>query len=438
MIVESLSVLTTIVLAAPLALFIALSLPSLLNRPPSERVTGFLVRSALLTAGMASLGMAGLMAFLSVGRLDISLGSMVVIDRYTFEFKLLIDGVTMPYLILILTLCGITGAFAHRYLHREPGYNRFFVLYALFVIGMEFSALAGSMETLIGAWELVGLSSVLLIGFFHERPEPVRNGLRVWIIYRIGDLGLIFAACLAHHWVGTGSFEALFGQGAPALPDGSLWILGLLILLAAMGKSALFPFSNWLPRAMEGPTPSSAIFYGALSVHLGAFLLLRAGALLDGCPGLSWLVFAVGLVTALYSTFAGRVQTDIKSALAYASLTQVGIIVAEIGLGLRLLPLIHICGHACMRTLQFLRAPSLLHDLHRVENAMGRHLPRTGLHLERLLPSGIRTRLYRGALERGYLDALLRDWVARPFLAVAELFNRLELWWIDTIGGNGR
>ncbi len=115
---------------------------------------------------------------------------------------------------------------------------------------------------------------------------------------------------------------------------------------------------------MEGPTPSSAIFYGALSVHLGAFLLLRVSPILEQSLLLSAAVVVIGLVSAIFAALAARVQTDIKSALAFASLTQVGIIVAEIGLGLRYIALIHIIGHACLRTLQLLRAPTLLHDYH--------------------------------------------------------------------------
>ena len=118
-------------------------------------------------------------------------------------------------------------------------------------------------------------------------------------------------------------------------------------LVAAAGKSALVPFSGWLPRAMEGPTPSSAIFYGALSVHLGAFLLLRVSPILEQSLLLSGAVVVIGLASAVFGAVVARVQTDIKSALAFASLTQVGIIVAEIGFGFRYIALIHIIGHAC-------------------------------------------------------------------------------------------
>ena len=131
-------------------------------------------------------------------------------------------------------------------------------------------------------------------------------------------------------------------------------MVGLLLVDRGRGKSALVPFSGWLPRAMEGPTPSSAVFYGALSVHLGAFLLLRVSPLLDISTTLCVVIVILGLATAVLAYLACRVQTDIKAALSFASLAQVGIIVAEIGVGFRYVALVHLLGHACMRTLQFI------------------------------------------------------------------------------------
>src|SRR5262249_25502002 len=158
-----------------------------------------------------------------------------------------------------------------------------------------------------------------------------------------------------------------------------------------------------------GPTPSSAIFYGALSVHLGAFLLLRVSPLIEVSLPLAVLVVSVGLITALYSSLVGSAQSDIKSALSFASLTQRGIIVAEVGLALRYVALVHLIGHACLRTLQFIRAPTLLRDYHQLENAVGRRLPRPGGLLVALAPARLQAWLYRFALERGYLDVLLAD-----------------------------
>jgi NAD(P)H-quinone oxidoreductase subunit 5 len=305
---------------------------------------------------------------------------------------------------------------------------------------MALASLAGTIETLFAGWELVGLSSALLVAFFQERPAPARNGLRVWIVYRISDAALLLAAIVLHHQHGQGDFDRLMGGGS--WPDERVVVSGTtativaaLLLIAAAGKSALIPFSGWLPRAMEGPTPSSAIFYGALSVHLGAFLLLRVAPLLEVSAWLPGAVVAFGLITALYAYLVGSVQPDIKTALSYASLVQVGLIVAEVGLGWRYVPLVHLLGHACLRTLQFLRAPTLLHDYHLLENALGEHLPRSEGLLAGVGSGGVRTWLYRFALERGYLDALLARWVVAPFVALFRWFDALERRWTDFLAG---
>ena len=226
------------------------------------------------------------------------------------------------------------------YAPRASGYNRFFVLYAIFVLGMVITSLAGTIETLFAGWELVGLSSALLVAFFQERSAPSRNGLWVWVVYRVSDAALLLAAVVMHHLRGEGDFDSLLGAGpwpdgiSLVAPDQAL-VVGMLLVVAAAGKSALIPFSGWLPRAMEGPTPSSAVFYGALSVHLGAFMLLRVSPLLVRSPLLCAIIVVLGLTTAIFAYLTASVQTDIKSALSFASLSQVGLIVAEIGLGFR-------------------------------------------------------------------------------------------------------
>jgi NAD(P)H-quinone oxidoreductase subunit 5 len=422
------------VVAAPALLLGVLGIASLAGRPLGESLAGALMRLALAVA-FTGLVVVATAAMLSGAPVVVDAGTWFVAPGYRFRVSLLFDRLSLPFAALTIVLGGVVGVFAERYLHREPGYNRFFVLLALFVTGLLITTLASTIELVCAGWELVGLSSALLIAFFHERPEPVRNGLRAFVVYRGCDAGLLAAAVLVHHWIGTGDLAALLGSGPwPAgtvpLSDAQVTVVAVSILVAAMGKSAQVPLSGWLPRAMEGPTPSSAIFYGALSVHAGAYLLLRTGPLLDRAPLVAAMVVVVGLATALHATVVGRVQTDIKCALAYASLTQVGIVFVEIGLGLRMLALAHIAGHACLRSLQFLRAPSLLHDFHQVQNAVGGHLARTGIRLEHWVPDSMRRRCYVWALERGGLDAALDAALVRPFVRVFGSFDRLERRWV--------
>jgi NAD(P)H-quinone oxidoreductase subunit 5 len=420
--------------AAPVLLLCLLGLPSLLGRKVSERTTDTACRAATVTGLLACLAVLALMLLGGTRREAIELGDWVAIPHYHFAVKLVFDRLSVPFAILSFVLCGTIAAFSGRYMHREPGYNRFFVLYALFVLGMVLTALAGTIETLFAGWELVGLSSALLVAYFQERPAPVWNGLRVWVVYRVSDAALLLAAIAMHHLEGAGDLGGLLGAepwpgGRAAVSGGPAVVVGLLLVVAAAGKSALVPFSGWLPRAMEGPTPSSAVFYGALSVHLGAFLLLRVGPLLETSLWLSGTVVALGLATAAYAYLAGGVQTDVKSALAFASLAQVGLIVAETGLGLRYVALVHLLGHACLRALQFLRAPTLLHEYHLLEKAIGEHLPR---------PAGrLRGWLYRFALERGYLDALLAEYVIAPFVRLFRWCDAAERRWTNLLTPGG-
>lgn len=439
----SLTVLGVIVVAAPVLLLAYLGLPSLLDWKLRERTITRACQAATVAGLLAAIAILGLMLATDRRHVAVRLGDWVAVPHYHFSVRFIFDRLSVPFVILSFVLCGTVGAFASRYMHREPGFNRFFVLYAVFLVGMVVTGVAGTIETLFTGWELVGLSSALLVAFFQDRPAPPRNGLRVWAVYRVSDAALLLASVVMHHLTGEGEFGRLFGvgpwpDGEAAVSPNQAFVVGALLLIAAAGKSALIPFSGWLPRAMEGPTPSSAVFYGALSVHLGAFLLLRAGPLLAASFWLSAAVVALGLTTALFAYLAGSVQTDIKSTLSFAALSQVGLIFAEVGLGWYYLALVHLLGHACLRTLQFIRAPSLLHDYHLLENALGSHLPRAGGPWDRLERLRLRPWLYRFALERGYLDAMLANFVAAPFLRLLRQCDRLERRWIDFLSGRTR
>jgi NADH-quinone oxidoreductase subunit L len=423
-----------LVVILPAVLALVLAAASVLKWKLSERATNRCAQTAIVAGLVFSIAILVLMLATGTRHVEIQLGNWVHIPGYHFSVKFVFDRLTVPLAILSFALCGTVGAFASRYMHRERGYNRFFVCYALFVLGMVVTSLGDTIETLFVGWELVGLSSALLIAYYQERPAPPRNGLWVWAVYRVSDAALLLAAVVLHHLAGEGDFDRLLGaepwpDGQASLTELQTLVVGLLFIIAAAGKSGLVPFSGWLPRAMEGPTPSSAIFYGALSVHLGAFLLLRVSPLIESSLWLCAIVVALGLATALLAYLAGSVQTDIKSALSYACLCQVGLIVAEIGFGLRYIALIHLLGNACLRTLQFMRAPTLLHDYHILENAIGEHLPRPAGPVDRVAGESVRLWLYRTALERACLDTLLVDYIVRPFLQFFRWCDARERAW---------
>ncbi len=418
------------VIASPCGLAFVLGAGSLVGARLSESTIARLVKWSTLAGLGATLLVLAIMLGTGERRVVVDLGDWVTISRdYHFALKFVFDRLSVPFALLAYTLAGAIAAFARRYLHREPGFNRFFTLYALFLLGMTTTSLAGTIETLFAGWELVGLSSALLVGFSHERAAPARSALWVWCVYRVSDAALVLAAAALHHSAGGGDFDELLGSGlwphARALPPlDQAHAVGALLLIAAAGKSALIPFSGWLPRAMEGPTPSSAVFYGALSVHLGVFLLLRVSPILDASPALCAATVALGLATALFAHLARGVQTDVKSALSFASLTQVGLITAEVGLGCRYVALVHLLAHAALRAMQFLRAPSMLREA----------APRpVATDLARLARS--RSSLYRFLMERGYLDLFLLELFVRPFLAAARGCDALERRWTSWLAG---
>ncbi|WP_255210599.1 proton-conducting transporter membrane subunit [Methylogaea oryzae] len=237
------------------------------------------------------------------------------------------------------------------YLHREAGYKRFFLTIFAFVLGLNMVVLSGSLDVLFAGWEIVGIASFLLIAFYRHRVQPIRNALRAYSIYRFCDIGLLLGAWFSHQILHGGNHFAelaqLFGNDT-VLPANltALFVLSWFITIAACGKSAQFPFCFWLPRAMEGPTPSSAIFYGALSVHLGVFLLLRTLPIWGFMFITRLMVFVIGLLTVIVAALSEKAQSSIKGQIAYASIGQVGFMFMELALGLESLVLLHFLGNA--------------------------------------------------------------------------------------------
>jgi NADH-quinone oxidoreductase subunit L len=427
-------------LAAPAAMLVAVGLPALLGRPLAERTTTRLVGAGFTTSFLAALLTLAALAARGFAAEVVHLGTLFSVGHHAATIELVADGLSVPYVCFSTGLCGLVNAFAGKYLHREPGFTRFFILLALFGTGMNLMVLAGSIDVLFAGWEFLGISSTLLIGFFHERRNAVGAAVRAFVTYRLCDAGLLIAGVVVHQAVGSGDFERLFRGTWPdavcLVDPTTALVVAVLLVFAALGKSAQVPFSGWLPQAMEGPTPSSAIFYGALSIHAGAYVLLRCEAVLDAAPVAAWLLAAIGIGTALHAAVVGSVQTDLKSMLAYASMTQAGIILAEIGLGLRVVPLVHVVSHAVLRSLQILRSPSALHDRHELAAALGGPPGSATFSILRLLPERFGKSLYRISLERGFEDAAVQRFVIRPVLALLEGAQAAESRLVAAIGGD--
>jgi NADH:ubiquinone oxidoreductase subunit 5 (subunit L)/multisubunit Na+/H+ antiporter MnhA subunit len=424
--VSLLEALLVFVVAAPGAVFGLLGVLWLAGYGAPERAVARITALTFSSSMVAVAAIFWKVGIRNSGAISVTFGNWFAVSDYHFPLVLMLDRLSLPFFAMTVGLAGLIGEFSVTYLHRERGFLRFFLLLHLFTFGSLLAFSAGSFDLLVGGWEIVGITSVLLIAFFQQRTAPVENALRVFAVYRASDIGLLVAVFAMHHWAGTASFD----RGLPSVTPAEATVIGLLLLLAAAGKAAQVPFSGWLPRAMEGPTPSSAIFYGAISIHAGAYLLLRAQPLIAQSHLAAALIVAIGLATAIHGTMAGRASADAKTSLAYASLTQVGVVFVEIGLGLKWIAVAHILGHAMVRTLQFLRAPSMLHDYHKLHSAVGGEFSRTGQHLDTLFPERVQLWLYRWSLDRGHLDTILDRWVVEPLTRVSRLFARL-----DAIGG---
>ncbi len=285
-------------------------------------------------------------------------------DGFDFAVSFIFDKTSAVFSLVGALLTFLIVVYSRIYMHREPGYKRFFLTILLFYVGYNLIVLSGNFEVLFAGWEILGISSFLLIGFYRERYLPSKNAYKVFTIYRLGDLGIILAVWSCHLlWHKSVQFHELQSiTYLTHITENSfiLFLLAMGIALAASVKSAQFPFCTWMPRAMEGPTPSSAIFYGSLSVHMGVFLLLRTEPLWSHSLPAKALIFVIGLVTAFTCNGMARVQSSIKSQVAYASLCQIGIIFIEIVFGFTDFALVHFAGNAFLRTYQLLASPSVV------------------------------------------------------------------------------
>lgn len=379
------SILLALPVVLPAAVCAALGLVWLVDGHPREKTVGRLTMGCWSVVALAVAALAARSGFgASVPRAEY--GDWLAAGGQHFPIGLQADHLSLVMLSLSAALVWIVALFSRRYMHRDPGFHRFFILMNMFGAAVMLLFSAASYDLIAVGWEVVCTASFLLVAFYQQRPAPARGALYMLAVYRLCDVGFFMALALLHHHG---------GQPAGAMATA----IAFLLLLTAMGKSAQFPFSDWLPRAMEGPTPSSAIFYGALSVHAGAYLLLRARPILDAASWVPEAIIIVGALTAARGALVGRTSPDAKTALAYATVTQLGLIFVEIGLGWDRLALWHIAGHAVLRTAQFLRAPSLLHDHHEMHSAAGGHLAAAGAPFGALMPRPAREWLYGLALD---------------------------------------
>lgn len=384
-----------------------------------------LIEKIVMLKGLLTMGIwmaLSAMFFLS-GESYFESSDIVIYDssHYHFTLSFLFDWYSSAYLGLSSVLSFMIIKYSCQYLHMEEGYKRFFVTIMAFLFSIDIISLSGNFETLFFGWEILGVSSFLLIAYYRDRYLPVRNGLKVFTYYRLADAGLLLTMWISHHvWHQNVKFSLFLDQNLVHDQIGehqaAFFAMALLIGLAAAVKSAQFPFSSWLARAMEGPTPSSAIFYGSIAVNIGCFLMLRTYPLWNQV--LAFKVFAIiaCVITIFLANNTAKVQSNVKAQIAYSSITQIAIIFIEIILGLHTIAIIHLVGNAFLRAYQLLISPSIVTYLMREQ--FFNYQPRES---KGLLSSKWRNTLLIGGIKEWRIDSIMYNYVWNPLKKMGKI-----------------
>ena len=292
-----------------------------------------------------------LYTFISTGELDVRMG-------------LLYDPLSAVFVLLITGVGSLIHIYSIGYMAHDPARRRFFAYLNLFVAAMLLLVLGNSFVALYVGWEGVGLASYLLIAFWYTRPAAATAAKKAFIMNRVGDVGLALAIFLMFAQLGTTSYVGVFGT-VGTLAGGTITALGLLLLLGACGKSGQFPLQAWLPDAMEGPTPVSALIHAATMVTAGVYLIARSAPIYDLTETARTVVMAIGALTLLIGAIAGCAYDDIKKVLAYSTVSQIGYMFLAVGLGPAgyVAGLAHLLAHGFFKAGLFLGAGSVMHAM---------------------------------------------------------------------------
>jgi NADH-quinone oxidoreductase subunit L len=292
-------------------------------------------------------------------------GPFTWIDTKDFRasFSLQADSLTLVMSIMITGVSALIHFYSIGYMKEDPLINRFFSYMNLFVFFMLLLVMADNYLLLFAGWEGVGLCSYLLIGFWFSNPEYAKAADKAFIMNRIGDLGFLLAIATLYLTFGTLTFTDIQTQLQSGIGINRMTLITLLLFTGAVGKSAQIPLFTWLPDAMAGPTPVSALIHAATMVTAGIYLVIRSRALFVLSPLSMHVVAVVGIVTALFAGSVALRQFDIKKILAYSTISQLGLIFFALGLGAFDASLFHLLTHAFFKALLFLCAGSVIHGL---------------------------------------------------------------------------
>ncbi|MCA2214593.1 NADH-quinone oxidoreductase subunit L [Jidongwangia harbinensis] len=322
-------------------------------------------------ASVAASFVLGLSMFISLRGLEgnrtaeQSLFDFIVVGNLHVDFGLLFDPLSGVFVLLITGVGSLIHLYAVGYMEHDPGRRRFFGYFNLFVAAMLLLVLGNNYVMLYFGWEGVGLASYLLISFWYTRPSAATAGKKAFLMNRVGDAGLAIGIFLMFATVGSTNYDEVFNS-VGALTSGTVLVLGILLLLGAAGKSGQFPLQAWLPDAMEGPTPVSALIHAATMVTAGVYLIARSNPIFTANHTLQLIVVSVGALTLLMGCIIGAAKDDIKRVLAWSTVSQIGYMFVGVGLGggAYALAIIHLLAHGFFKANMFLGAGSVMHGMH--------------------------------------------------------------------------
>ena len=331
----------------------------------NELLTNFVTLNASLLSVAISFFLFGYIFLDKFKPLKFELFEWFPDPQIVFEFYL--DGLSGVMMVLISTLSLVIQLFSTSYMSKDEKYTKYFEYFNFFVFSMLLLVMSGNFLVMFFGWELVGLSSYLLISFWSEKKSASKAGNKAFILNRIGDFGFLIGLMMILNYFETFNFLSIFEDTLKTRPE-NLDLIILFLLLGAFGKSAQFPLFSWLPDAMEGPTPASALIHAATMVTAGVFMLVRISPLLQFSEIGSITIISLGLLTALISAFAAINQDDIKKVLAYSTISQLGFMFIAIGAGAYVAAIFHLVTHAFFKALLFLGAGAVIHEMHHEQN----------------------------------------------------------------------
>ena len=328
---------------------------------------GHLLATAM-SAGSFALGVAHLFAMTNRATeeraITQTLFSWIKVGNFDVDAALLLDQLSICFVLLITGVGTLIHIYSISYMSHDENRRRFFAFLNLFIAAMLLLVLGNSYLNLYVGWEGVGLASYLLIGFWNQKPAYATASKKAFVMNRVGDMGLSFAIMIAFATMGTVSFEGV-KEAAERAGTPALTAMGIMLLVAAAGKSAQFPLQAWLGDAMAGPTPVSALIHAATMVTAGVYLIVRSNFVFDAAPTAQLLVVIVGAITLMFGALVGTAKDDIKKALAASTMSQIGYMILAAGLGPvgYAFAIMHLLTHGFFKAGMFLGAGSVMHGM---------------------------------------------------------------------------